>query len=245
MRKKAYTALLAALLLTLTVLPGCRERFIFDIVEATDWLLVAGNDPNEAGADYNGSDLYVNTAQLTAGNLSFKMETHGSIPDPATDVIMSIYLDTDQSLGTGYTGWGGDTLVPNDIGAEYMLLVGTEPASGGGAANTDRLLGWNAGHWDDIYQITVSSNADSLIATVDMDSIGNPSAINVVAIMVCDPDGANLEDHIPNTGHATVTVNPPQAAQYYDPDAVQEVYTHPGKYISFVTGKEIDIEEVQ
>ncbi|MBD3285142.1 hypothetical protein GF338_02275 [candidate division WOR-3 bacterium] len=248
MRRKALAALAAVILVALIVLPGCREREVFGFVEeAGDWLLLVEDDPNEAGVDYNGMNLYLSNTDLPQ-NLTFKVETHAPISDPATDVIASIYLDTDQDNSTGFTGWPtAPSYSPNDIGADYMMLLGTEPSETG-SANQNSLFQWDgsADTMIDLGSISVTAYSDSIIGTVGLSTIGNPTSVDVVAIMICDPGGAYLIDNIPDNGHATVNVTTPQqvVVQTYDPRVTQEIH-YPGKRISLVTGKEIDLEEVQ
>jgi len=240
MRKKTIAAFVAVLLAILIVLPGCREREIFGTAEVAEWTLL-NNDPDEGGVAYNGQYLFYNTLHVGQGNLTFKVQTYASIPNPGTDAFMSIYLDTDQSNGTGYTGFDAST-TPNDIGAEYMMLVGTET----GTSNSNMLYSWNSGggNWDEVGGITVNAYADSLIGTVGLSSIGNPTAVDIVAILLVNPGNSELRDKIPDNGHATVNVTTLQVVQTYDPRVTQEIH-YPGKRISVVSGKEIDLEEVQ
>lgn len=241
MKRTAIAAILAVVLVTLIALPGCRERTIFNTVEAVDWLLLV-EDPDEVNVAYNGHFLFVNIQDLAAGNLTFKVETYASIPNPASDVIMGIYLDTDQSSGTGLStsaGWDA-SVTPNDIGADYMMLVGTEPSSG----NSNELDQWNAGAWERVCSITVSSYADSLIGTIPLDSIGvSTGSIDIVAILICNPGTSELRDKMPddNDGHVSVSIPGLQVVQTYDPRVVQEI-DHQGKHISLITGKEINLE---
>jgi hypothetical protein len=239
MKRITLAALLLVSILSLVFVTGCRERTIYTNLEGEEWLLL-DEDDDEGTVAYNGFGFFVNAFHLaeTPPSLTFKMETHASIPDPANDVIMAIYLDTDQNATTGYTGFSGQ-LVPNDIGAEYMLLVGTEPDAG----NTNELDSWNEtdGSWETVGPVTVNAQADSLIVTAGFSSIGDPSSVDVVAIMICNPGTSELRDFIPENGHATVSVLATQVAvvQTCNPTVIQESKLH-NKHISVITGKVVD-----
>jgi hypothetical protein len=237
MKRITLAALLLVSILSLVFVTGCRERTIYATLEGEEWLLLT-EDGDEGTVAYNGHGFFVNTYDLAEAALTFKMETYASIPDPANDVIMAIYLDTDQNAGTGYTGFSGE-MIPNDIGAEYMLLVGTEPDAG----NTNELDSWNEtlGSWETVGPVTVDAQADSLIVTAGFASIGNPTSVDVAVIMICDPGTSELRDLIPDNGHVTVgvTATPVTIVQSFDPTVIQESKLH-NKHISVITGKVVN-----
>ncbi|TKJ44279.1 hypothetical protein CEE36_00625 [candidate division TA06 bacterium B3_TA06] len=247
------TPLILAVLLILTVLlPGCRERIVY--TGPGDWLLLA-DDPDDGAVGYNAHYLYVD-ADFSDGVLEFKVETYAPIPDAYDDVILTIYFDTDQDASTGLStstpDWGAEA-VPNNIGADFMMLAGAEFAEGD-RINEDEIYAWdgNVNGWSETPAGSVQdpyrpANTDSVKGTISLDILGNPTGqIDVVAILLCDPDGEAYYDHIPdqNEGHVTIDLESGSATQAFSQAAGVAVDGGSDRRVSLITGKEL-IEEAR
>ncbi|TKJ44281.1 hypothetical protein CEE36_00635 [candidate division TA06 bacterium B3_TA06] len=248
------TPLILATLLILTVLlPGCRERIVY--TGPGDWLLLV-DDPDDGNVPYNGHYLYVD-ADFSDEILGFKVESYGSIPDATRDVQFAVYFDTDRDATTGLStstpGWGAEA-VPNDIGADYMMFVGSDTADGS-IINENLVFAWDAtlvtpgwsevGQTGSLYQAT---DADSVKGSVTKEDLNNPTGqIDVVAILLCDPDGEAYYDHIPdqNEGHATIDLESGSATQAFSQSAGVTINLSSGRRVSLITGKELILEEAR
>jgi hypothetical protein len=248
--KRTPLALLSMLLILTALLPGCRERVVFT---PADWLLIVEADPNEAGVAYNGNNLYVD-GDFSDNLLEFKIETHDAIPDASRDVQFAVYLDTDQDAATGLSasaGWG-DNATPNDIGADFMMFVGSDTADGG-LINENRIFAWDTTlvtpGWTEIGQVGTPyqpTNQDSVKGSVSEADIGNPAGeIDVVAVLLCDPPGVAYYDHIPDNGHATIDLDSGTVIQQAPHREVVVLNPISGKRVSLITGKEPTVEEVR
>lgn len=209
MRMKKSFFFIAAL--AAVILAGCRERIIW--TGPGDWLLLA-TDPNDGSLAYNAHYLYVD-ADFSDGNLEFKIETWGAIPNAQDSVLMAIYLDTDQNSSTGLSsstpGWDASAR-PQSIGAEYMMVVGSDRTDQG-ATNSNVIYMWNSSatppNWD---SIGVSTNlyqpvgGDSVKGAVSEAMLGNPTAVDVEAIFICSVLNplSEYRDRVPDSGHATI-----------------------------------------
>ena len=247
--KRIPLVLLSTLLILTALLSGCRERVVF---ASADWLLLVGADPNEEGVTYNGSNLYVD-ADFSDNLLGFKIETYEGIPDASRDVQFAVYLDTDQDTATGLStsaGWG-DNATPNDIGADFMMFVGSDTADGG-LINENLIFAWDTSlttpGWTEIGQVGTPyqpANQDSVKGSVSEAQIGNPTGqIDVVAILLCDPSGVAYYDHIPDNGHATIDLQGDSVIQASAQTMGISSKAIGSKRISLITGKEL-IEEVR
>jgi len=249
---KRTPLILAVLLILTALLPGCRERIVY--TGAGDWLLLV-DDPDDGNVGYNGHYLYVD-ADFSDDVLEFKVETYAAIPNAYDDVILTIYFDTDQDASTGLStsipGWGAEA-VPNDIGADFMMLAGAE-FSKGDRINEDEIYAWdgNANGWSETPVGSVQdpyrpANTDSVKGTISLDILGNPTGqIDVVAILLCDPDGEAYYDHIPdqNEGHVTIDLDNGSVVQTASSAAVA-INPSSGRRVSLITGKELILEEAR
>lgn len=252
MMKRTPLLFLTALLIVTALLPGCRERIVY--TGPGDWLLLA-EDPDDGAVPYNGQYLYVD-ADFSDDVLEFKVQTYAAIPDAYDDVILTIYFDTDQDASTGLStstpDWG-TAAVPNDIGADFMMLAGAEFAEGD-RINEDEIYAWddNANGWSETPAGSVQdpyrpANTDSVRGTISLDILGNPTGqIDVVAILLCDPDGEAYFDHIPdqNSGHATIDLDNGSVVQTSSQSAGVAVNGGSGRRVSLITGKRL-IEEAR
>ncbi|MEA3310680.1 MAG: hypothetical protein U9Q76_00490 [candidate division WOR-3 bacterium] len=250
---KRTPLILAVLLILTALLPGCRERIVY--TGLGDWLLLA-EDPDDGNVAYNAHYLYVD-ADFSDGALEFKVQTYGSIPDATRDVQFAVYFDTDQDVTTGLStstpGWGAEA-VPNDIGADYMVFVGIDTTISG-RQNENYVFGWDTtgqGGWS-IEAEPVSlpyqpTNEDSVKGGVSLAALGNPSQIDVVAIILCDPYNFTDRyfDHIPDVGrgHATIDLESGSIVQTSSQSAGVAVDEGSGRRVSLITGKEL-IEEAR
>jgi len=247
------TPLIFSVLLILTVLlPGCRERIVY--TGPGDWLLLA-DDPDDGAVGYNAHYLYVD-ADFSDGALEFKVQTYAAIPDASRDVQFAVYFDTDRDATTGLStsaGWG-DNATPNDIGADFMMFVGSDTADGS-IINENLVFAWDATlatpGWSEVGQVGSlyqATDADSVKGSVTeaLLGIGTTPQIDVVAILLCDPDGEAYYDHIPdqNEGHATIDLESGSATQAFSQAAGVAVDEGSGRRVSLITGKEL-IEEAR
>ena len=249
---KRTPLILAVLLILTALLPGCRERIVY--TGLGDWLLLA-DDPDDGAVGYNAHYLYVD-ADFSDDALEFKVQTYAPIPDAYDDVILTIYFDTDQDASTGLStstpGWGTEA-VPNDIGADFMMLAGAEFGKDG-RINEDEIYAWdgNANGWSETPVGSVQdpyrpANTDSVKGTISLDILGNPTGqIDVVAILLCDPDGETYYDHIPdqNEGHVTIDLDNGSVVQTASQSAGVAVDGGSVRRVSLITGKEL-IEEAR
>ena len=249
--KRIPLALLSMLLILTALLSGCRERIVY---EPADWLLLVEVDPDEGEVTYNGSNLYVD-ADFSDTLLEFKLETHAAIPNPYDDVILAIYFDMDQDAATGLseaTGWDAN-VTPNNIGAEFMMIVGAEFADGGTRINEDSVYAWDsitvgwgqapAGSVQNPYR---PANTDSIKGGVNLGDLANPTGqIDVVAILLCDPSGVAYYDHIPDNGHATIDLAGDSVIQASAQTMGISSRAIGSKRVSLITGKELILEEVR
>ena len=247
------TPLILAVLLILTVLlPGCRERIVY--TGPGDWLLLV-DDPDDGAVGYNAHYLYVD-ADFSDDILGFKVETYGSIPDATRDVQFAVYFDTDRDATTGLStsaGWG-DNATPNDIGADFMMFVGSDTADGG-LVNENLIFAWDitlaTPGWTEIGQVGAPyqpANGDSVKGFITKEDLNNPTGqIDVVAILLCDPDGEAYYDHIPdqNEGHATIDLDNGSVAQTPSQSAGVTINLSSGRRVSLITGKELILEEAR
>jgi len=247
------TPLILAVILILTVLlPGCRERIVY--TGPGDWLLLV-DDPDDGAVGYNAHYLYVD-ADFSDDILGFKVETYGSIPDATRDVQFAVYFDTDRDATTGLStsaGWG-DNATPNDIGADFMMFVGSDTADGG-LVNENLIFAWDitlaTPGWTEIGQVGAPyqpANGDSVKGSITEAALGNPTGqIDVVAILLCDPDGEAYYDHIPdqNEGHATIDLDNGSVAQTPSQSAGVTINLSSGRRVSLITGKELILEEAR
>ena len=138
---KRTPLILAVFLILTALLPGCRERIVY--TGLGDWLLLV-DDPDDGAVPYNGHYLYVD-ADFSDDALEFKVQTYAPIPNAYDDVILTIYFDTDQDASTGLStsipGWSAEA-VPNDIGADFMMLAGAEFGKDG-RINEDEIYAWD------------------------------------------------------------------------------------------------------
>jgi hypothetical protein len=248
--KRIPLVLLSTLLILTALLSGCRERVVF---ASADWLLIVEADPNEEGVTYNGSNLYVD-GDFSDNLLGFKIETYDAIPDASRDVQFAVYLDTDQDTATGLStsaGWG-DEATPNDIGADFMMFVGSDTADGG-LINENLIFAWDTTlatpGWTEIGQVGTPyqpANQDSVKGSLSEADIGNPTGqIDVVAILLCNPSGVAYYDHLPDNGHVTIDLDSGTVIQQAFHGEVVALNPTSGKRVSLITGKEIILEEVR
>jgi hypothetical protein len=246
---KRISLTLSSMLLFLTaLLPGCRDRIVF--TGPGDWMLL-GEDPDDGTVTYNGQYLYVD-ADFSDGDLTFKVETYDAIPDATSDVQFAVFFDVDQSSTTGFSTSSAWEYAPNDIGAEFMMMVGRDPVEGG-TQNANTIYAWDlignsgwtteVGSVSSIYQ---PAGEDSVIGGVSLANLGGITGeIDVVAILVCDLEAARDFDYIPDAGHFTINIDSGTVTQASAPLA--ETVKHPpaGKRISLISGKELILEEVR
>ncbi|MQY70333.1 hypothetical protein GH141_00180 [bacterium] len=251
---KRTPLILAVILILTALLPGCRERIVY--TGPGDWLLLV-DDPDDGNVPYNAHYLYVD-ADFSDEILEFKVESYGSIPDATRDVQFAVYFDTDRDATTGLStsaGWG-DNATPNDIGADFMMFVGSDTADGG-LVNENLIFAWDitlaTPGWTEIGQVGAPyqpANGDSVKGTISLDILGNPTGqIDVVAILLCAPtDPTNLYyDHIPdqNEGHATIDLDNGSVAQTSSQSAGVAINPSSGRRVSLITGRKITPEEAR
>jgi hypothetical protein len=255
MMKRTPLILFSALLVLTVLLPGCRERIVY--TGLGDWLLLA-EDPDDGNVAYNGHYLYVD-ADFSDGALEFKVQTYAPIPNAVFDVQFAVLLDTDQNPATGLSSSNADDFIPpfdppNDIGADYMVFVGIDTTISG-RQNENYVFGWDTtgqGGWS-IEAEPVSlpyqpTNEDSVKGGVSLAALGNPSQIDVVAIILCDPYNFTDRyfDHIPDVGrgHVTIDLDNGSVVQTSSQSAGVAVDEGSGRRVSLITGKEL-IEEAR
>ncbi len=250
--KRASLLAIAAIITATLFLAGCRERTIF--TGAPDWLLLA-TDANESGVAYNADSLYVD-ADFADNDLEFKVVTWAPIPNAAINVQFAVFFDTDGDAATGLsTSTPGTWERPNDIGADYMMFVGTDTTLTG-TQNTNIIYRWNATVtppiWEEVGPIAPPpyqpTNGDSVKGTVTLANLGTPTgAIYVMAILLCNPGTSELRDHIPDTGHATINLATDSVIQASPslPLAGPLETRYQTGHVSLITGKVIDLVEVK
>lgn len=245
-------ALLAVVALTVSVfiLTGCRERIIY--TGPADWLLLS-TDANDGSVAYNGHYLYVD-ADFSDNVLLFKVETWAPVPNPASNVQFAVFFDTDASAATGLSATTPGTWeAPNDIGADYMMFVGTDTTSTG-TQNSNLIYRWNSAVtpriWEEVGPVATPyqpANTDSVMGSVSLADIGNPAgAINVMSILLCNPGTSEYRDHIPNTGHAIIDLAADSVIPAASPVAVLHMQQQERKgHVSLITGKVDDFKEAR
>lgn len=145
-------------------------------------------------------------------SLEFRLETNGKwrAYDDSTGLNIGVFLDTDQNVMTGYKTDStniviGNRLVNtdtvrysiNDIGADYVLIIGHE---GNGLYN------WNNAHkqWQfnsdlEVYRLEDRSSFAEF--RIHLSQINNPAAINIVSAYMLFEFGNIYWDVAPNNGH--------------------------------------------
>ena len=238
MKRKALI-FLTVVFAALTVFSGCRKRIVY--TGPGDWLQLVTNDPNETGVAYNGQNLYVD-ANFSDNTLNFMIKNYAAIPATDSGVFL-IFLDTDRNATTGFNKAKNWNYSPNDMGAEYMLLIGSETANVGGI-NANSLYTWGDTIWTNPRNLatnTYVANTDSIIGGVNMADIGSPATFDVMAIFV----GAFLNtssetwDYLPNSGHATVRTDSGTVVQPTYLQIIAKSAPSPER-ISIITGKVLD-----
>lgn len=242
-KRASIIAVFSAVLLALAVFPGCRNRIVW--TGPGDWITIA-EDPDEQTSAYNADSLFID-ADLDDDIITFKIGTYAPIPS-ADSVFFAVYIDADQNSSTGLSSTTDfDGFKPNSIGADYLMTVGAE-LSDGGTMHTDLTYNWGDTIWDSL-GLTISpyraAGADSVLGGISRTAIGNPSVIDVEALLICafaDVAGGEYRDLVPNTGHitidldsGTVTLSTPLIAGIYNPPPADKRY-------SIITGKEITME---
>lgn len=170
----------------------------FKVVIISGWILLI-EDKNEPW-DRDLCRIYVRSN----GNLvEFKVEFNGSWQDPhseETGIDCGIFLDVDQDYNTGMNQESGWHYYPNDIGADYVAIVGYEG---------DSLWKWNSADttWEHYCPFTyLQLNGDTSIFElgINLDEIGNPSAIDIVVGNITFPGSDTAYwDWAPDSGHVT------------------------------------------
>mgnify|MGYP000052908733 CR=1 FL=1 len=169
----------------------------FEVI-ISGWILLI-EDENEPW-DRDLCRIYVRSN----GNLiEFRVEFNGSWQDPhseETGIDCGIFLDVDQDYNTGMNQESGWHYYPNDIGADYVAIVGYEG---------DSLWKWNSAdtRWEHCCPFTyLQLNSDTNIFElgINLDEIGNPSAIDIVVSNITFPASDTAYwDWAPDSGHVT------------------------------------------
>ena len=129
--------------------------------------------------------------------LEFRVEMYGGWVDPhAYPLDCGLFLDTDCDTLTGMSEASGFGYAPNDIGADYLALVGLEG---------DVIAAWNdSTAWGvvaDYEYVNITGNSDYFEAGVALEDLSWPSAIDIVVANISD-----FWDWAPDTGHVRYEV---------------------------------------
>jgi hypothetical protein len=152
------------------------------------------------GDDLAGINIRRVCARSTEDMLEFRVETHGAWVDPyvfGDGIDAGIFLDTDCDTLTGMSEASGWFYWPNDIGADYMALLGWE---------ADTLLVWDeGGSWGDgggYEYVSIENNSSHFEFGIALASLCRPTSIDIVAINLTVGD----LDWAPDAGHVRYEV---------------------------------------
>ena len=153
-------------------------------------------------------DLARVCVRSTAATLEFRVETNGSWSDPygwETGINVAIFLDVDQSQGTGLSEWTGWSYAPNDIGADYMALVGS-------GDDWDSLWAWSSADttwhpYGPFPYLDLPATGSVFEVGVALGDLGLPAVIDIVVGNITRSDAIDYWDWAPDAGHATYPVD--------------------------------------
>ena len=138
--------------------------------------------------------------------MEFRVETNGSWSDPygwETGIDVAIFLDADQDQATGLSESSDWAYWPNDIGADYLGLVGCEGDSLWVWSNADTL--WE--FYRPFEYLDLPGAGSSFEVGVALVDLGLPSVVDVVVGGITVSDTAFHWDWAPEAGHATYAVD--------------------------------------
>lgn len=151
-------------------------------------------------------DLASVCVRSTAATLEFRVETNGSWSDPhswGSGINVGIFLDVDQSQGTGLSEWTGWSYAPNDIGADYVGVVGMEGDSLWVWSNADTL--WE--FYRPFEYLDLPDAGSSFEVGVALVDLGLPSVVDVVVSNITYSDTTAYWDWAPDAGHVAYRVD--------------------------------------
>jgi hypothetical protein len=131
--------------------------------------------------------------------IEFRVEMYEGWVDPYAAwgaLDCGLFLDTDCDTLTGLSEASGFGYAPNDIGADYLALVGWE---GTQVAVWNDSTYWSGSASYDYLNLT--DNSDCFEAGIALGDISWPSAIDIVAANLSD-----AWDWAPDTGHASYEI---------------------------------------
>ena len=145
--------------------------------------------------------LYV-TSNSTS--VVFQLITNGEWIDPHSEesgIDVGIFIDVDQNTNTGLNEGSDYHYQPNDIGADYVAVVGVEG---------DSLWNWQDTSWNkltDFQFLNLDNNSNTFEVGVRLSDIGNPSAIDIVIANITFGADTTYWDWAPNAGHVTYNIS--------------------------------------
>jgi hypothetical protein len=178
------------------------SKFSDTIHVAYKWFIVI-EDSNE-GWSRNIKTVY---ARSTSDRLDFRVETNGPWIDPHSDstgIDCAIFLDTDRNPNTGLSPNLTNWYDVNDIGPDYVAVVGWEG---------DSLWRWNSADttWNryrGFPSLQLQSNINSFEVSIRLSDIGNPPMIDLVVANIAFRPFPPQWDWAPNQGHVSYRVEP-------------------------------------
>ncbi len=177
------------------------------------WFLLV-DDGDEGNKEENTQAIDIDKFFIRNHNdsLEFRIETNGKwrVYDDSTGLNIGIFLDTDQNADTGYKTDStnikvGNRLVNtdtvrysvNDIGADYVLVIGHE-GNGLYIWNSAQRI-WQFDSGVEVYRLEDKSSFAEL--RIHLNQINNAAAIDIVAAYMLFEFGNIYWDVAPNSGH--------------------------------------------
>ena len=144
---------------------------------------------------------------ITDTGLIFRLDTHSAWAnpyDPDNGVNAAIFLDTDANPSTGLSATSTYMYYPNDIGADFAILVGIEG---------DALFSWDPGwnKWSNPVELTslmLDTDTTRFEVEVNFEMLLNPDLLHVVAATVSWVDQESMYDFGPDEGHGIIDIGP-------------------------------------
>lgn len=143
----------------------------------------------------------------TASSLQFMLETFGQWNDPfliTEGISFGVFLDTDQNANTGLTPLMNFAYNVNDIGPNYLMVLGFEG---------NALYKWSIS--DSTWKMhgylnsqSISNNSSSMEFGIALQEINNPAKVDLAALLITTGSSTEARwDWAPNSLHSTYTIN--------------------------------------
>jgi len=154
-------------------------------------------------------DISTLSVRSTATKIHFRITTNGNWTDYRSEtngLACAIFLDTDQNVSTGATGFKSAPFTINDIGADYRLDVGFF----GDSIWIYKVFNVDSSAWVTTQPLTgvnvfIGTNSNQFELRVDLASIGNPTVVDIVSANIALKPAPLQWDFAPNQGSGHVT----------------------------------------